>query len=81
MVHSLSFQGWMGQVAVKAIRRVDNGWVGLQAIRKILTGHLVDWQPIRLAIGERVVVKYFPSTVPAVQLVYGHVERYHRVDG
>jgi len=78
-VHSAAFRGWIGKIAVRDIHVADDTWHGWQAFRDKQTGALTDWQPISLSISGNRMTKYFPGSLSARILVYGHVEHYDRV--
>jgi len=77
---SSEFQGWIGKVAVKEIHREGDTWVGLQAFRNKSTGALCTWVSIELTVRENRVDKYFPTTVPFNECVYGYTETYFRIE-
>lgn len=78
-VHSAAFRGWIGKVAVRDIHRAAGAWRGWQAFRNKQSGVLADWQPVTLSISGDRMTKYFPGSLSARILVYGHVEHYYRV--
>ena len=65
-------------MAVKEIRRTADGWTGRQAFRDKRTGALHQWVEVRLTIEEHRITKYFPTTVPFEECVYGYMEYYFR---
>ncbi|MCU7805611.1 MAG: hypothetical protein KZQ96_20685 [Candidatus Thiodiazotropha sp. (ex Lucinoma borealis)] len=79
-VHSAKFRGWIGKVAVRGIHCTDGIWRGWQAFRSMQTGALTDWQPITLSVADNRIIKYFPESLSAGVLVYGHIEHYYRVN-
>jgi len=78
-VHSAEFRGWVGKVAVRGIHCTDGIWRGWQAFRNKQAGVLTDWQSITLSVSDNRITKYFPESLSAGILVYGHVEHYYRV--
>ena len=77
-VHHSRFAGWIGKTAIAQVRFDGEHWIGRQAIREMATGRLCRWVPLTLSIQEDLIVKSFPTAIPAHQLVHGYTEHYRR---
>ncbi len=78
-VHSIAYIGWINKIAIKDIQKIGSSWIGLQAFRDPGSGTLNCWEEINLDITEHKIIKYFPRSIPANLLLYGHTEYYDRV--
>lgn len=78
-VHAAQWRGWLNKTAVRLLPSEGSDRRALQAFRDSITGELIGWELIRLAVTRDTVTKHFPAHLPRETLAYGYVERYERV--